>query len=299
VFAMSLSFKSLLIVVVAYVLSGCIQTNTQIQLKNDGSGAIQHTVLMSADVSGMMSGLGMQSKKAPTDNTKLSPEDSTQIRKFAATLGEGVQFVSAKRINQENKTGYVANYSFKDISKIKISQSPSAGEKTEKKDTNLEADQIQFKFIRGKTESELIIVTPEAQKFNEEMKTTAKNSDPKKEQKKSEPKAEAPQDTLGNIDSEDPNLNMQMAMLKQIFADMSVKVELVIEGEILTSNATHRAGNSFTLLDFSFGALINESDKFEQFAKSNPQSVEEAKDIMKDIPGIKLELNPETRIKFK
>jgi hypothetical protein len=81
--------------------------------------------------------------------------------------------------------------------------------------------------------------------------------------------------------------------------DMKAKVEIRIEGEIVNTNATHIEGNTVTLFDIDFGQLLSDTDKLEQFKKFNPDSFEEVKKLVKDIPGIKVELNKEVFIEFE
>ena len=53
-----------------------------------------------------------------------------------------------------------------------------------------------------------------------------------------------------------------------------------------------------TLMELDFGKLLENADKFEAFAKHSPETLADAKALMKDLPGIKAELNSEVRIRF-
>ena len=81
--------------------------------------------------------------------------------------------------------------------------------------------------------------------------------------------------------------------------DMKAKVEIKIDGKIVNTNATHVDGNTITLFDIDFGQLLSDKEKLEQFKKFNPDSFEEVKKLVKDIPGIKVELNKEVFVEFE
>ena len=51
-------------------------------------------------------------------------------------------------------------------------------------------------------------------------------------------------------------------------------------------------------MSMDFGKLLADPEKFKAFADSGADSVEAAKKMMKDIPGIEVDLNPEVRIKM-
>ena len=53
-----------------------------------------------------------------------------------------------------------------------------------------------------------------------------------------------------------------------------------------------------TLMEMDFGKLLANAEKFEEFAKSNPETLADAKAIMQGLDGIKAELNPEVSIRF-
>ena len=114
-------------------LSGCLQIEKVVKLKPDGSGTIEETVVMSkasiAQMEQMASGFGaLGDKKADKKTTKpaagFEVMDEKKLKAAAAGMGEGVTFVSAKKIDNETGSGFTAVYAFADISKVKLDQNP-------------------------------------------------------------------------------------------------------------------------------------------------------------------------------
>ncbi|MCK7522007.1 MAG: hypothetical protein MZV64_32170 [Ignavibacteriales bacterium] len=100
-------------------------------------------------------------------------------------------------------------------------------------------------------------------------------------------------------ESEIPPDSADVEKMIKVMKDMRAKIEIKIDGKITNTNATHVDGNTITLFDIDFGKLISDADKLEQFKKFNPDSFEEVKKLVKDIPGIKVELNKEVFIEFE
>ena len=92
---------------------------------------------------------------------------------------------------------------------------------------------------------------------------------------------------------------MGMGMMSQMFKGMRIAIAIEVEGAIVETNATHRKGSRVTLMEMDFDKLLENQEKFKLFAESKPETFEETKALMKDLPGIKVEMNPEVQIKFK
>jgi hypothetical protein len=72
-----------------------------------------------------------------------------------------------------------------------------------------------------------------------------------------------------------------------------------VEGVVVQTNATHREGSRITMMELDFGKLLEMPEKLLQFSQLEPETLEDAKKFMKDLPGIKAEMNKEVMIKFK
>lgn len=272
-----------------FLLSGCIQDNLMLNIKPDGSGTIEETVLMGNAFIEMMQGLTKGAgetgaeDKGKADVAKPKSDDSVitemmdKAKANAKDFGEGVKFVSAKPAKTQTASGYTAIYSFDDISKVTLSQNPGKKSPGESKKEDAEAaknDTIKFAFKKGPV-SRLSVTMPP----------------PKTEEKKDK------KDGAGKKEeAEDPNA---LEMMKSMFKDMRVSIVLNMMGDVVSTNATYRTGKQITLIDMDFGKLINDMPLLKKINQAQPQSVEEIKTMVKGIEGLKLEFNNPVTIDFK
>ncbi len=270
-----------------FLFSGCIQDNTVINIKPDGSGTIEETVLIGNAFIDMMQGLtggasgpGTQDqaeqKPKPVRDESIITEMIDKAKADAKEFGEGVKFMSAKPVKTQTASGYTATYSFDDISKITLNQNP--GKKTpgeSKKDPAASKnDTIKFAFKKGPV-SRLSIAMPPPRTGDKEH---SKEETPRKDQ------------------VDDPNA---VEMLKSMFKDMKVSIVLNVVGDIIGTNATYRNDKKITLIDMDFGKLINDLELLKKINQAQPQSVEEVKAMVKGIEGLKLEFTNPVTVDFK
>jgi len=279
------------LVLAVCVLSGCIQDNMSINVKPDGSGTIEETVLVGNSFLEMMQGMSRNmsedGKGSPPagDVKKDQAKDQTIVTEMmekaknnAKDFGEGVRFISAKPAKTQTASGYTAVYSFDDINGVRLDQNP--GKKTPSKDRNKgddsndtsENDTIRFVFTRG-SPAKLAVHMPPPRPAARDERTKDK-----------QPAAD------------DPNA---IEMMKAIFKEMRVSIVLTMEGDIVKSNATYRSGRTVTLIDMDFGKLISDPELLKKINREQPQSVEEMKKMVKGIEGLKMEFTNPVIIDFK
>ena len=113
--------------------SGCVTSDTLIKLNTDGSGVVVQKTLMStemiAQLTTMMQGFAEQmvGKEAGQKDVKM-PElfSEKDARAKAAKMGEGVRFVSSRKITVEGMEGQEATYAFRDLTKLRLNEKPEA-----------------------------------------------------------------------------------------------------------------------------------------------------------------------------
>jgi hypothetical protein len=273
------------------LFSGCITDNTVINIKPDGSGTIEETVLMGNAFIDMMQGLTKGMSEAgeqgtaepkepkPKNDESVIAEMMEKAKTNAKEFGDGVKFVSAKPAKTQTASGYTAIYSFDDISEVTLNQNP--GKKTpgesKKEGADAEAaknDAIKFAFKKGPV-SRLSVTMP-----------------PPKTDEKKDNKDEA----AGKDQSDDPNA---IEMLKSMFKGMKVSIVLSMIGDIVKTNATYRTDKKITLIDMDFGKLINDMPLLKKINQAQPQSVEEVKAMVKGVEGLKLEFASPVTVDFK
>jgi hypothetical protein len=195
--------------------------------------------------------------------------DEAKLKKEAAEMGEGVQYVSGEKITAEKFEGYKATYSFSDINKLKLNPAASGemlgGEANEEKKKEV----ITFQLTKGDT-SKLVVKMPPP--------------DPNKKPKQQDNAAEA---------------EMMMAMMKQVMGGMKASIVIEIEGDIVTTNATHSDGKRITIMEMDLDKIIADEKAFKKMTETEPESFEEMQKIGNSIPGIKIDENKELTIEFK
>lgn len=290
-------------------LTGCIQVDTLIKVKPDGSGVIEETFLMNkafvqqmkAMMEEMAEQMGQQAEQQadqqmPERKKEGEPREKKEsqkksesfdifnekeLRDRASKLGEGVTYLSGSKVVTDDYEGYKAIYAFKDIQKIRINQNPGekvpSGPQQGGPDAKTKKEYITFIYTKGKP-AELLIKLP---------------ADKPKE--KSE---DVPEDQT-SAPTDDQQAEAMMSQMKGIFEGMKIAVAVEVEGTIVETNATYREGPRVTLMELDFGKLIEMAEHFKKFSLAHPETLEETKQFMKDIPGIKVELNEEVRITFQ
>lgn len=258
------------------LFSGCINSETIVKVKADGSGEIHETILFSSMISNMIN--SMKSSFSSSTNAAGAPSlyDVKKLKEEVSKYGEGISFVSSEEYKTDKGEGYKAIYSFKDINNIKLNQNPGGKVDTTK---NIE-ENMRFKMEPGKVATLRII-------SNSSISTK-------------EIKA-ASTETMANTNSQMDSAGTQMMMnqMSKMFDGMRIKIAVSIDGDIIETNATHRIKNEIILMDMDFAKLTNDVKAFEKFSKANPKTIEETKKLIKDVKGIRIDLNDELVVKFK
>jgi hypothetical protein len=249
--------KGLLALGTAALLPSCIQDETTITLNKDGSGTIVTETILGAQMIGMMSQFSQPGQPDPME--EMFSEEKAKER--AATMGEGVEFVKAEKIDKDGKRGGRFHYKFADINKIAISPTgsldgmsdqapPGAAEEEEEKD-----EPLKFEYKDGK----LTIISPPAN-F----------------------------DDMTTPDGEEDNPQME-AMMEQMLGDMRLSMNLIIADGIKETNASHVDGNKITLFDAEVGKILSQKDKMKEIEELGKEDPEAAKKAMSGIDGMKFQ----------
>ncbi|MBN1521490.1 MAG: hypothetical protein JW928_03065 [Candidatus Aureabacteria bacterium] len=288
-------FKCVAVISVFLLMSGCIDSNTVIKIKPDGSGTIEETVLMSKEMVAQMTMMTQQMQQqmqqsgmetgegADPSEEAFNMFDENKLKEKASQIGEGVTYVSGEEFETETQKGYKAVFAFEDINKIKINQNPGESVPQGPGGSGKKEEYVTFQFTEGKPSSLIItqpVVQPEAEDFGG-------------------PEEAEEMEEIDKSDEDMEASDMMENPMAQMFKGMRMAIAIEVDGDIIETNATHREGNIITLMEMDFGKILENPEKFKEFSKVNPKSVEESKELMKDIPGIKVELNESVEIKFE
>ena len=260
----------------ALFLSGCLQVNTTVNLNKDGSGTIEEIVMMKTEVINMMNEFAMSFDSTKSEEFNMFNE--SELKEKAANYGEGVKYLSGEKVTMGKYEGFKAIYSFDDINKIKINPSPDDkmpfGDELMTNEEKPVDDLLKFNFKKGNP-STLVINFPKP-KMDEKSKT--------------EDETEEMEDSL--------TINAQMDKLIEMFDGMKMAMSFNINGDIEQTDASFVDGSKVTLMQIDFSEIIKHKDVLENLQKSKPETMEEFKEAVGDLPGIKVEFKEQVTIKF-
>ncbi len=271
---MKFQLKVIIAALLVLFLTGCVDTSTIVKVNRDGSGTIEETVIISMGFLELIQGMSGESSEASEDFNIL---DKDKLKEKASQIGEGVTLVSSENIKTDSGSGYKAIYSFKDINKIRINQNPAENVPTPGSvgpDTEETGEFITFKFKKGGT-STLEILKPQ-EKFSGDQSGGSKGAEQK------------PATDPGMLD-----------MMRQIYQDMRISIAVDVAGTITSTNAQYRDGSRITIMELDFGKLLEDEERFQELVQADPDTLEETKELFKDLPGMKVEMQDTIKISFR
>ena len=267
--------KNVLIYVsLTMLLAGCLQVETTIKVKKDGSGTIIENVLLSRTFVNMMKEFA-QAFQDSTSTEEFSFFKENEIKADAKDYGEEVKYVSHELISNDNWEGFEVVYSFNDITKIKIQ--PDPGSKVEMGDEEGEATADEeyyfFKFNKGDI-SELIIDRPDINFASDSQEDSQSDT------------------------SEQNDEEMGEEFLKMM-EGMKINIALQVDGQITSTNASYVEDSKITLMQMDFGEMMKNKESFKEFKNKEPKNIEEMKEFLEKFPGMKIEVEKPISVKFK
>ncbi|MBT8379129.1 MAG: hypothetical protein KJN64_07855 [Ignavibacteria bacterium] len=261
-----------IVIASAIIFSGCIQIETKLFVKKDGSGTIKEKVLMSKSFVNMLKGFA-QSFQDSTSEDEFTLFKDEEIKADAENYGTDVNYVSHDFIYEDNWEGYTAVYSFSDVSKIKLTPDPD--DKVEvgmEEDTESAKDYYYFSIIKGDI-AELTIDRPEIELNENELEDSEETN------------------------SEDVDNEIGEEFL-EMMNGMSIKINVEVDGNISNTNASYVDGSEITLFQMNFSEMMKNKDDFKEFTNKQPGSLEEMKEFLQKFPSMKIEIEKPVKIKF-
>ncbi len=264
-------FTILTAALLALFSTSCFEQTAVIRLNKDGSGTITETTLLGAEASAMLEGMSAQGG-GEDPLSKMTDEKLTSA--YAKKLGEGVEVEKAGKVEKGGKKGVEVVYKFKDINKVSFAMGGSmveaskamAPEGAEVKTPDQKP--VTFKYADGV----LTLANPQN-------------------------KPAKPEGAAGDAKPEiDP---AQLEMAKGMFKDMRMSFKVEMADGIAETNATHRDGNTVTLIDIEFAKLVEDPDKLKKMMELNDEGPAAAAALFKDTPGVKFESKEELTVKVK
>jgi hypothetical protein len=277
----------------AFALSGCIKYDMTILVKPDGSGEVHEVsqfnlALAEQMMSGMMGAVpGAAGEKPKLENQGKPWAD--QARERAAQFGPGVRLLDA---TEEKKEGWLvqnAVYAFDDVTKLQPSDERSAADAKSAEAAVAGGHvpvQVAARFALNRAAdgtSELVMTMPPPEQA---------------------PPEKAPEATETPPAMDAASAEMAKQFVQQMFKGFEMRLAVQCAGQVLETNATYCENGRITLVHVSFDDLMKLLDDPAKMAALNalgpkPASPEEARELLKQVPGVQMELQPEVRVKFK
>ncbi len=247
-------------------------------MKPDGSGTIEQTMTMSAEAIGQLSALSAMSddknnKKAGGLDDLFSDADA---RAAASKLGEGVTFVSSRKIDTADRKGLAAVYAFTDIRKLRVNEVSMPGGADAGAGSMAPKDPpMTFSFQQLPSGNGLLTIK---QPGIEKAIADAGN--------RSQPAAGQPDAKMAAA-----GLEMARQFLKGLKIDIAVQVPRVVK-----TNSPYVAGGTVTLLSMDFDQVLMNPALMDRM--NSAKTLADTKALLKDVKGFKVNLEPSLSIEF-
>lgn len=250
------------------LLGGCFELDTLVTVNANGSGTVTERMLLKGMLAEMIQKMGGDSSAVL---------DREQLEAKAGSMGPGVALASATPLPPEEGFGYQAVFTFRDVNRLRVNQSPKSptgdGQRGEDLATHAYAT---FHLERGPQP----VLTVHPQRVKGKVTTTR-------------PESQAPPGP-GKKAAEAPP-----AMLKKMLGGMRVAVAVEVNGAIVETNATHRDGARVTLLELDLDKVLEAPEGLETLGDLSGNDLAAMKEALKRFPGVKVELEPAVTIRFQ
>jgi hypothetical protein len=259
--------RAFVVALLAVPLAGCFQSSTVIHVKADGSGTIEQRMLLTETAKDQLRTLAILGGGNP-DSTDLTSE--SQAKALAASIGQGVTYVSSTPITVEKSQGRDSLYAFSDITQVRVSEQPALpGGLKLPASVGGDSNPISFAIDRTPDGNVVLrIIVPRPAIF-----PTGPNGEP-----------------------QPPSLD-QITLVKQLLAGARLTVAIEPGGRLVQTSSPFVDGNRVTLVDVDIDRAAADPDLAKKLQTGTTQP--EIKAALNSIPGLKITLDPEITIEFE
>lgn len=253
-------------------LSGCLRFNETLVVEKDGSATLYRTFQMQMEVAQMM--MGMSSMGNPDAAGEFSLMDEESLMDEAAEMGPGVELVSLEPFEDEWGEGYEAAFAIPDIEEFFWASGPgnAMGDMAATVGED-DTDYFTFAFEPGNTAT-LTVFAPEP--------------------------GDADMDDMdmGEMGEMDEMSTEEMMMLSSLYEGMQISLDIEVNGRVSSSNASHRDGAVFTILDIDMDQLMSNPGDFQEFLESQQGDIEDPQ-VLNNLSGVRIETDEVVEIRFR
>jgi hypothetical protein len=265
-------------------LSACIDVESVVTVNKDGSGVVEETTLLSAQLSAMMAMAKAQTTQSgaasPASPDVLMTRDAADAK--AKAMGPGVTVKSLEDVKAaDGRQGQKVAYAFANIGQlhydtgtmpnVAVAGTPSSG--------------VAFVFSNGTLTVSLKSNRPAGGAPSAGGPTPAP------------PGAADAAAALQQVP-----MDQQIAMIKPMLAGMRVALRVKCPGGIASTDSTYVSGDTVTLLDVQVDKLLDNAavlGKLGALSGSQNMSAADATQLLKGIPGVQVETKDTITIRLK
>jgi hypothetical protein len=257
--------------VFALMMTSCFEHHVSIRLNKDGSGTVTEETVLGAQTVAMleqMSAMGGGGGGAPDPLGDMTDPDKAAAT--AKKMGKGVTVQKVEKINEGGRKGSRIIYAFADINDLSYrfgeSLSDMGGNMAQAKIED-EEPPMRFKYADGQLS------------FENPGSGNAENA---------------------AIDQEagEPGPG-ELEQAKKMMGDLKMSITMAFPGGIAATNASHRDGDTITLLEMNMGELLAQPGVFAKLQKANPESPAEMSKLLEGVEGMKVEAEETVRVSLK
>jgi hypothetical protein len=261
-------FRFALLLTAALSCGGCFQMTTVVHVGTDGSGTIDHSLLLSKAALAQLRQFSMLGAGRGQSIDFVSEE---QARRMAETLGAGVTYVSSEPVSTPVAEGRHATYAFADINTLRINPQPEppGGISVKTQAFSTDNGTITCSFSKGPDGTAVLRINlPELNL----------------------------QSALGGANAGDAGLAQQLAMVRAMLAGARVTIGVEPSGTLVRTSSPFVDGERVVLLDVNLDQVLSNEALIGRVQAA--RSPEELKAALTGVPGLRLTLDREVTIEF-
>jgi hypothetical protein len=253
---------------------GCFQSTALIKVNADGSGTIEHqTLITAAALSQVRQLAGVFGGGArPVD-----PFSEDQARETAGKMGEGVTLVSSTPLKTAAGEGRANIYGFRDITRVRFNQVATPGS------TSVRASGLSIGGTDlGTVAFDLRPLDDGAARLTLHLPGNLLDT--------------LVNQASGPIGGRRAVPADQLATLGQALAGMRLSIRVEPAGRLVRTSSPYVDGKTVTIFDLNMDELLREETTLQRLM--NAKTAAETTAVLKDAPGIKINLDREITIEF-
>lgn len=253
---------SLALVAVACALTGCFEIASTLSVRPDGSAVLTDRVEVS----------GMGALALADADGKGGGLDKAHFQARATALGDGVTLVSVER----RETGFTAVYAVPDVRRLRYTAPDlPLGEDDEDRTLADESLMLSFEFDPGDPAALRVVVPEEVAG------------------------GEGAPDEGPVTDDELREARRVLEIARSLLGDARMAVEVVVEGDIVDTDAAYVDGSTVTVYDVQFGSLFDAIAENPELMREGAPPTDMMLSLLAGREGVQIEEPGVVQIRFE